>query len=232
MRPLFVMIFILIARITPLCAQEPPSKEARREQAYQAIRDLKEGCLIVSLQSQSRKIESLQQAVADPSIKASEKNRVQLLLDKTVQERDTFNTKFAGAFSKVYDFSAVLFIYDTSLVALKNGVRAGIFLNDALLPDPSITTAGQSKLFVLRYESSKDNWEIADIHLNNLNPPFPYSTDGNKSSVFTMGVPPQFITWRINKNLHSFFNSMERKKAKLEYEKKRKELDELLKKNR
>lgn len=182
-------ILILISILLPLeYALSQPNIEAdslvpinHKTKAYNAIKDLKEGILIVRLETNSRKIKELEKLLSDPGINAGNKKRLEYMLDETREQTASMNGILVEAFKTYYMFTEIRFMYDTAAHQLANGVEKGIFLNDGLQPDPSISLDGKSYLVV--YHGKPFNSQIQqsnflvvlDSDFHQLQTPFPNS---------------------------------------------------------
>ncbi len=141
---------------------------------------LKEGTLVVRLNTNTRKIAAIKKSIAAAST-SNDRQRLEAMLEKTEQKTRNTNLWLKHAFDSVYSFTPVLFMPDTMSTKLKSGVREGIFLDAEQKIDPSIKLRGS--FFVAYYgENSSDektNVEgitVLDSNLNELESPFPYFT--------------------------------------------------------
>lgn len=109
---------------------------------FLAAEYLKNGTLVLRLSTGSSKVKALEKLIASPNIGETDRLRYQMKLNDTQQEIQDRNHWLVEAFRANYSFSKLLLMPDTASTALKNGVRQGIFLNDDLKIDPSITLQG------------------------------------------------------------------------------------------
>ena len=174
---LFFLFSILLN--LPAIAQQSERKQATLI-ANKAIKDLKDGALVVRLKSKSNKISKLEELIASPDVKESSKNKLRKELKTTIEERNKYNVELVKAMSELYTFSKVYYMYDTHSKALKNGTRSGIFLNENLEEDPKITLRGEH-FFVLKTGTTDSESTtglealiIMDNQLVDLKRPFPY----------------------------------------------------------
>ncbi|MEO1513623.1 MAG: hypothetical protein AAFV95_01380 [Bacteroidota bacterium] len=151
------------------------------EQSIAAIKELKDGVLIVRLPSKHRKIEQLTQLLDNDKLSKRKRKRMQKLLDQAIEQRDRDGEGIWDAYTKNYDFSELYFTYDTSTVHLKNGLQSGFFLNAQKEVDPSISLAGRpfylvGKGKVRERENSPglDAFVILDKDFKRMKGPFPY----------------------------------------------------------
>lgn len=169
------------------------AKQEALDSARANIKLLKQNTLVVRLKTGSKKIGILEGLLKKPNIEEKYRHRYQRMLDKTTSSIKIENEHLKAAFLEHYNFSKVIFMPDTSATALKSGVRKGIFLNEKLELDSSITLEGS--YFVTYHESSdsgskrhtsKEGLRIVDKNYNPLKYPFP-STVGTPSWVWFFG---------------------------------------------
>jgi len=96
-----------------------------RTVAYQQIKDLKTGALVVRLKTN------------DKSVLAYRQSGRFDIADRMVAERAAQNEKIIRSFRNLFDFCPVYFIYAKHTEDLKAG-KTGLFLNDTLAIDTSI----------------------------------------------------------------------------------------------
>jgi len=174
----FTFVFINLS-----IAQDKESKGTSKEKiaiAEKAIKDLKEGILIVRLKSKHSKISKLQSLSSSKDVDNATKARIKNTLKREIEERNTLNNQIVKGFEEFYYFSTVYFMYDTSSISLKNGVQEGIFLNNNLEVDPTIKL-NNKPFFVLRYGTTDLNntsgieaWVVMNKQLEDMERPFPY----------------------------------------------------------
>jgi hypothetical protein len=151
----------------------------RRSFAAESIRELKGGILVVRLSTNNRKLTELERLANNAELKASNREKFSSMAETVKAETRLENRQLMEAFAEKYTFSEVLFMYDTSIQALKNGVRKGIFLNGNLEPDPSLSLADEQWLMAYYGEpisSGKTFVEglvISDRKLDMMPDPFP-----------------------------------------------------------
>jgi len=191
--------------------------ESRAEQAAAAIKDLKDGVLVVRLRSDQRKIEALEGQLATPNLKEKYRQRLQKLLDDTRREKEVENKSLVAAFRKHFDFSEVLFMYDTATYLVKKGLQEGYFLNDSLQADPHLSLQGRPFRLV-RFGSKsgmKQRKSLIGMDLDFRDLPAPFPSSGNVS--FWEGIvlifkkdknwksDYHFHVSRFNDQLHKFY---------------------------
>lgn len=194
------LVFVSFAFIlTGLQAQMTPEK---------AIKDLKKGVLIVRLKSDFKKIEAMKQ------------RNMTVLMNQTVEKRDTDNRLWMEAFEKHYEFSEILFSYDTlGRTALKNG-STNCFLNSDFETDPSLSL--DDRPFLMLYWGSKgdnsglspDGLVFRDSDFQVLKKPFPnfvkisnFNSNFNKliKTSNAKRVNMERVVKKINKRLSGFY---------------------------
>lgn len=150
-------------------------REIEQERAIQHLEQLKEGVLVVRLQTNNRKIQTLQSMVRNnPKDKRNKK-----LLEKTIQEKEDLQKATVEAYQTNYNFSKVLFMPDTCAAKLLEGETKGIFLNENLEIDAAIELDAQH--FYISYigtppvstSSGQKSLLIADRYNQLVSPPFP-----------------------------------------------------------
>jgi hypothetical protein len=103
---------------------------------------LKNGTLVLRLSTGSSKIKALKKLLNSPNTSPANRQRYQTMLDASEVAIQNQNRWLVDAFRTNYSFSKLLLMPDTASTALKDGTRQGIFLNDSLEIDPSITLQG------------------------------------------------------------------------------------------
>ncbi len=123
----FLKCFLAIILIVGI-SEVGISQKEHRKRARKAIKELKEGILIVSIPTFQKKIDTLESLLKRETNK---KKRLWLTeeLTKAKNESNIAPTQIQESFRKHYDFSEVLFMDDTSGTHLKSGNYKNIFLN-------------------------------------------------------------------------------------------------------
>lgn len=154
--------------------------DVKKQRSQEAIKALKEGVLVVRLPSKRNKIKALKEVLMDKTIDVSYKRRTKKLLDKTIEERDTYGKEMIAAFEEYYNFSKYLFIYDTAANHLVKGDFENIFLDKDLQPLAN-TTLENENYYVLRNGTTDPSntagveaLVVADADNVDLEKPFPY----------------------------------------------------------
>ncbi|MFI5135422.1 MAG: hypothetical protein ACHQD9_06180 [Chitinophagales bacterium] len=124
----FSLLMVLLMSATLSRAQEElPKNFTWKDSARILIRNLKDGALIVRLQSRSMAISKLNELG-----NYSGANEIKS------QQREE-NLEVVEAFRSSFSFCKVYFFFTDSTDALLSGKRTGYFLDDSLKVDPSIS---------------------------------------------------------------------------------------------
>ena len=93
-------LFITILAVSSLWAQREDIvlQKERKEFAYQSIKELKEGALVVRLKTNQRKIQLLERTLRSSKLNKNQRKRHQAMLDGTLQTRNDFNEAIADMF--------------------------------------------------------------------------------------------------------------------------------------
>ncbi|HUR30470.1 MAG TPA: hypothetical protein VMZ69_03505 [Saprospiraceae bacterium] len=174
-----------------------------------AIRDLKEGYLMVRFPAFKSKIDTLNSMLVKAEGKS--KSRLTLLRDEAVYERDTVRLDYISAFKNYYDFSDVVYFYDNES---KNLQTAHYYnLDDKEI---SIREISNKPLFYLVFERTQDSKidaiVIYDREMKQVPPPFPNNfTRGGFNFLFIKASEKSFPEWRvkkINKKFNKFWSQV------------------------
>jgi len=213
MKTFFCLCFLLFAFASSIHAQDTlPLNATWRDSARFYIRDLKEGVLVVRLQTRSKAIQQLNKegnyAAANNILQAQRKENLE-----TIQ---AFRTKFS--FCKVY------FFFSDSTDAWMNGRRSGYFLNDSLVIDPSIQLKENFSLLAEKgspehqnaYDKTQPDLEqkepgylnetivVRDKNLHMLKDPFPYyAQEPFPENVFARNWKSKVES--LNRKLNNFY---------------------------
>ncbi|MEM9921504.1 MAG: hypothetical protein AAF990_25605 [Bacteroidota bacterium] len=183
MRRLICCLLVLCC-LTALQAQDEKtglSKEALKEKALKDIVALQNGVLIVRLPSKHKKIKELTRLSQSEGLSKKKRKRFEKTLKTALAEKEREERDIVNVYKKNYFFSDLLFTYDTSTVHLKEGHYSGIFLNDSLEIDPTISV-GDRACFFIRMGSLQKNKNapgrrvafMLDQNFETLQDPFPY----------------------------------------------------------
>ncbi|MFQ5447274.1 MAG: hypothetical protein ACE5FF_10090 [Saprospiraceae bacterium] len=154
--------------------------EQRKEMALSAIHAIKDGVLILRLESNHRKIEEMKRLASRNDLNEEEKTTWQSRVAAVKEDTRRRNQWLVDAFAARYDFSPLLIMYDTATQLLKQGVKSGYFLNENLEPDAEISL-GEAPYRLVRFgkasyerSSSANGLVLLGQDFRELRSPFPY----------------------------------------------------------
>lgn len=167
------------------------SKE-KKEFAFNSIKELKDGAIVVRLHTSYRKIKQLELVLESPKSTKQQLKRHQAILDGTIKRRDELNKAIASMFSDSFKFCPVYLMYDTNTNALKNDVRTGIFLDSNYVLDSSITLT-EAHVFIVNYLKSGSDFPFDVLRVQKLEEkledPFPYYAALRESWINAINTP-------------------------------------------
>lgn len=173
LRIFFILNLILLSSL--IHGQNVKKLELERSKqnkyARNLIKDLKEGYLIVRLQSFHTQSKYLEKLITDPATDKKEVERAKTELNKILNTRDTFNHNLIQAIDSVYKFSNVRFIYDKDLSLTDTSANNRSFLNDMLISDPTLGI-GNSKYLIMGYMNLNTSGGNSKQHFRVLTPDF------------------------------------------------------------
>lgn len=189
---------ILAFFIVNSMAAQNTTKEAAKARAQQAIETLKDGLLVVRLTSNQKKINKLEELIATKDISARNRQNLEQELANTLAQTKARNILLMEKFRALYNFSDVLFMYDTDTDKLLAKQESGYFLNKKLEVSSSLSLQ-ESPFLILRFGTTDrattagiEGMIITDSELKDLNPPFPYAyKEGGFMFVFDKVFDPQ-----------------------------------------
>jgi len=181
----------------------------KKEFAFQSIKELKEGVIVVRLKARERKISSLEATLRNPKLNKRQRKRYQRILDGTIQRRDKWNNAIAGMFVDSFSFCPYYIMYDTASHALMNGQRQGMFLNDSLQIDPSIKIDAEH-IFLINYRSQSGEFPFDVLLMRKLHErledPFPFFVQLRESWINNVNTPgAEKAVARLDRKLHNFY---------------------------
>lgn len=163
------------------------------------LEKLKDGMLIVRLESDRRKIEALERLSGDQNLSAKERQRITAQLQQVREEAGVRTNAYVRAFRDHYDFSDVVFMYDYQTRAYLEGE---VVFFDAGLNDVAGARVLEKPHLILSQGISDDNGarvlEFLTDDLRPLEKPAPRSHFGILSFFTSPGLRVQ----RINRKLH------------------------------
>lgn len=166
-----VLALAFSARAQP--APQTLSREATREAAIDMLKQLSGGVLVVRLNSNNRKMTELERLINDPGVAEKTKKRFRKMLETTREETRQESLDMMKAFAGNYNFSRVLFMYDTASLLLKNGVQHGYFINSSLEVDPAASLENEDWLLVYFQHQSPAGFVLLDQQFDWVQKPFP-----------------------------------------------------------
>lgn len=139
---------------------------------------LKNGSLIVVLETQSKKLALLEKLSIKPSSSEKEKIKYAKLFKSEIDYRDTLWHYTTLGFTQLYHYSKVFFIMDTSLRCFIEHPTTCKYYNSILqplesVPSGSIYVAQYDHIFENQGTNLSDAWYVMDNKLRRLSSPFP-----------------------------------------------------------
>jgi hypothetical protein len=154
--------------------------DQRKEMALDAIHAIKDGVLILRLESNHRKIEEMERLAGRNDLNEEERTKWQKRVTAVKEDTRRRNKWLVDAFIAKYDFSKLLIMYDTATQLLKQGVKSGYFLNQHLELDAG-ASLGEVSYRLVRFgkasyerNSSASGLVLLDQDFKELPSPFPY----------------------------------------------------------
>ena len=182
----------------------------KKEFAFNSIKELKEGALVVRLKTNHRKIEILERTLRNPKLTKQQRKRHENILAGTIKQRDGFNKAIAKMFMDSFRFCSVYLMYDTCTQALNNGTREGIFLDENHEYSSSITLK-ESHVFIINYKKKSAEFPFDILRMRKLKEkledPFPYYAAIRESWVNQVNAPraSQAVV-QLDRRLHKFYD--------------------------
>jgi len=213
---LFITTFLLFCTTTIFAQTEVEVPE--KSYPATAIRELKDGILIVRLTSEFKKLKELNRILEEGDISASTRARLPHQIQKITEERDAENSSWITHFKNEYTFSDVYFAYDTlRKEALLGNDGRNCFLNQDFEIDLSLSLDGKN--FLMLYEETLPESEaeavvFRDASFQHLSKPFPYyvKTTGFMlvfNSIFKNSIAEdrniRRVVRKLNKNMEKFY---------------------------
>lgn len=181
----------------------------KKEFAFNSIKELKDGALIVRLKTNQRKIEILERTLRDPKLTKHQRKRHENILKGTIRARDEFNDAIASMFLDSFSFCPIYLMYDTCSIALKKGQRSGLFLNTNKELEPSIMLE-EPNVFIVNYKKRSGEFPFDILRVRKLeeklNEPFPYYVALRESWVNQINTPrASRAVVQLNRKLYNFY---------------------------
>ncbi len=208
---LLLLLFALFWFGTNIQGQRDDIKLAKDRKAFaeKSIKEMKEGALVVRLQTNHRKISMLESTLRSDKLKKQQRKRYTAILEGTLKRRNDLNQAIAKMILDSFRFCPVYLMYDTASTSLKNGIRKGIFVNADLQPDTSIQISTQN-IFTMNYKKKGGTFPfdvliIRKLH-ENLEEPFPYYAQLRESFVNNVNTPgAKRAVARLDRKLARFY---------------------------
>lgn len=190
----------------------------KKEFAFNSIKELKQGALVVRLKTNHRKIAILERTLKDPNLSSRQRDRHEGILKGTIRVRDEFNNALVAMFNKSFNFCPVYFMYDTSSTTLKNGAKTGIFLNAEKELDANIELK-EDHVFLVNYKKKSAEFPFDVLRVQKLKErleePFPYYVSIRESWINQINSPrAAAAVGQLDQKLEAFYQRA------LEYDKK------------
>lgn len=133
-------LFFLLALTPALYSQSDTltRQDKPKAIAFEQIRSLKQGALIIRLKTRQNNIDAYRNAGLDD------------IADRIEKEQRTENLYMVRAFKNFYTFSEVYFMYIHGTDSFLNGAYSGLFLDSNLVIDPSLSFSDTNFLFLER----------------------------------------------------------------------------------
>ncbi len=199
-KPALIVAVLLICIFIWSNLQAQSAAEKPADRAISAVRALKEGVLIVVIPANQQKAAKLEEFISQS--KGSRRQYFETLLEETRAETEAVATDIVRSMQSEYHFSDMVFVYDTAVNQLRQGIYSGYFLDTLLKPAPALSIAGRS-YFIFKQNPYEDNWLVADSSLETMAPPFPYKTPGRRILIFRLSM--RFTARYLDKKLSSFY---------------------------
>ena len=215
-----ILLFLFLFSTMYVAAQQDTIyTTAEKNRAIHAIKDIKEGALIVRLPGKHKKLQAMRQELE----RGKKTKRKEKQYAKELWERDNFASKTMQAFKSKYTFSSVFFVYDTAMTHIRNGARSGFLLNDSLQVDTSLTIPQGPvytlKLAYLDFENTTriKCWIVTDAKNKELHRPFPYYVKlygvGRLNLFYEGKITKEWaerIAIQFDKHFHKYYKKVKR----------------------
>jgi hypothetical protein len=219
----YILLFIVLTLGSTVFAQRDDivlTKE-KKEFAFNSIKELKDGAMVVRLKTNHRKIAIIERNLRSTTLTKGQRKRQAAILTATIKARDEFNDAIASMFLDSFTYCPVYVMYDTCSSALNKGVREGLFLGKEGKIDPSIKI-DEAHIFIVNYKESGAEFPFDVLRVRKLKEkledPFPYYIALRESWVNQVNSPrASRAVQQLNRKLYSFY------RRSLEYDKKMEE---------
>ncbi|MEO1714217.1 MAG: hypothetical protein AAFU60_12860 [Bacteroidota bacterium] len=144
MRFLGIGVVLTVFLIVPF-QEMATAQTIRQETAKRNLEQLKNGVLIVRLNTNSKTLEALDFGINNPDASFETRQSLQAQYDQRVHERDSVNNLLLEHFGgETYNYSPVYFMYDTCTYRLKNKEATGYFMDKNLQLSDSMSIEGKN----------------------------------------------------------------------------------------
>ncbi|MDQ3142505.1 MAG: hypothetical protein M3Q56_09710 [Bacteroidota bacterium] len=148
-----------------------------KEQAALAIKNLKDGSLLIRLKSEHKKLEAIQKELLNKNCDGKCVERLNKLSAKTIRDRDLFNVSFIQSMKTYFNFCPVYYFYDKDLKMLKEkNFNLPLYLNHEGKTDMHIQPKLSQYLLLSHDQSpnqSLDCFIFSQSDQGRILPPFP-----------------------------------------------------------
>jgi len=206
-----ILLFIVFMLGNSVFAQRDDivlAKE-KKEYAFNSIKELKDGAMVVRLKTNQRKIELIERNLKNTKLSKGQRKRQEGILEGTLKVRDEFNEAIRAMFLDSFDFCPVYLMYDTCSAALNKGVREGLFLGENKEIDPSIKIT-EANIFIINYKERGAEFPYDVLRVRKLKEkledPFPYYVSLRKSWINQINTPrASQAVQHLNRKLYGFY---------------------------
>ena len=164
------------------------------------LRNLKDGVLIVRLESNRKKIAALEDLIKRTDLSEKQYQRIQKQLDAAKFDTQAQTVEYLMAFKNEYDFSEVVFMFDYQTAEYKKDEVSFFDVNERVVPFQDISS--RDHLVLSQGSSPFNGSKVLEFLTDDLQPigkPAPKSHFG----VFSFITPKDVRIRRLNKKLHA-----------------------------
>jgi hypothetical protein len=199
-----IIILLLLVTMVMNPSQELNSQSASspmsEAEVITLLRNLKDGVLIVRLESNRKKIAALEDLIKRTDLSEKQYQRIQKQLDAAKFDTQAQTVEYLMAFKNEYDFSEVVFMFDYQTAEYKKDEVSFFDVNERAVNHQDIFSKVH---LVLSQGSSPFNGskvlEFLTDDLQSIGKPAPKSHFG----VFSFITPKDVRIRRLNKKLHA-----------------------------
>jgi hypothetical protein len=140
---LILLMLTMTAAADAMAQEQTPVNVTWKDSARHYIKSLKDGALVVRMQTRAKAVEQLTSAGNTDAAK------------RISMEQRSENLDLITSFKQAFTFCRVYFIFADSTEAWLSGKRTGYFLNDSLVIDPGIVMREAFSLLVEEGSTSR-----------------------------------------------------------------------------